>query len=514
MKRLVSLLLALAMCVSLTACWESESTEPQDFWEMEREPSEPPPERESTKATVFTLPYLNSQTLDPVACADGVQQVVGSLLYEGLFTLDERFEPQPTLCTSCSRSSNGLTYTFTLRDGVVFSNGAPLTAADVLATYRRAQASDRYAARFANVTDMRVNRSAFVMTLKQADDGLCAMLDIPIVKSGTEKDTVPVGTGPYMFHTDADGTFLVRNESWWGGTAPMERIALAPAKDADTAAYLFSAENAHLLPADLLSETSASALGGVDIADASTATMLFLGFNTRRTVLGQAAMRRAMSAAIDRGAVVETLLAGHAAAAQFPIHPDAALYPAALETPFESGAYAAALSPEAEERLIATVAGQLELSLLVNEENNFKVSVAEHLAKQLTAANITIKPVVLPWQDYLAALERGDFDLWLGEVRLTADWDVAALVEKDGALNYGKYNDAALSKALKAFLASENERTATAFYERFAEEAPFLPLVFKSISILTPEGLIGGVSPTLTRPLRGLESWTFHFPEA
>ena len=48
----------------------------------------------------FTLPYAPDQTLDPVTCADGMQQVVGSLLYEGLFRLDEQLQPQPCLCQS------------------------------------------------------------------------------------------------------------------------------------------------------------------------------------------------------------------------------------------------------------------------------------------------------------------------------------------------------------------------------------------------------------------------------
>lgn len=508
MRRAVALVLALALCLGLAGCWEAETT-PQDFWELETEETEPTVER-NTKATVFTLPYLNSQTLDPVACSDGVQQVVGSLLYEGLFRLDEQFAPQPLLCASFTHSANGLTYTFTLRDGVTFSNGAALTASDVLSTYRRAQASERYAARFANIVSMRVNRNTFVVTLKQADGALPALLDIPIVKSGTEKDPVPLGTGPYLFLTDETGSWLVRNEGWWRGeTVSPERIALASAKDADTAVYLFSAENAHLLTADLLSETSAASLGGVDITDAPTTTMLFLGFNAKKPALADKSMRTAMGAAFDREAIVETLLAGHAGAAQFPISPASSLYPLALETAYQNDAYAAALNgPEPDDEAAAQPEpAPLELTLLVNEENSFKVSLADYLARQLSQAYVTVTTVVLPWADYLAVLESGDFDLWLGEVRLTADWDVSSLVGTNGALNYGKYSDAATDAALKAFLANANLSTAAALYGRLAEEAPILPVVFKSVSVLTPEGRIDGVSPTVTQPLRDLAQW-------
>ncbi len=512
MRRWIALVPALALCLSLTACWEAEAPDGEDFWAVE--PVETPVvPTEPEKADAFTLPFLNGQTFDPIACSDGVQQIVGSLLYEGLFELDGQFEAKSVLCASYSRASNGLTYTFKLREGVAFSNGAALTAADVLSAYRRAQASERYAARFANVAAMRVNRGALVITLKQPDSALPALLDIPIVKSGTEKDTVPLGTGPYLYLTDSDGPCLVRNENWWqGGEVSPERIALTPAKDADAAAYLFSAERVHLLTADLLGESSASALGGVDIADAPTSTLLFLGFNVNRGALADASLRAAMGAAIDRAAIVETLLAGHARAAQFPIPPESPLYPAALETAFETGAYAAALDelyPAAADGSAAPV----ELTLLVNAENDFKAALAEHLARELSCGRVAVTPLVLPWADYLAALESGGFDLWLGEVRLTADWDVAFLVGSGGALNYGRYASVPLDTALKAFLKDENAATASALCELLKTETPILPIVFKNVSVLTPSGVIDGVAPAVSRPLDNLSEWTFHFPE-
>ncbi len=509
MKRWTVLLCAIALCLSLTACYEAEIPEEEDFWAYTPEEAADV-EEISHAAQIFTLPYLSSQTLDPIACPDGVQQVIGSLLYEGLFTLDEHFEPQPLLCSSYSCSANGLTYTFQMRDGVTFSNGASFTAADVLATYRRAQISDRYAARFANVAAMRTGRNSFTVTLRQPDSAFPALLDIPIVKSGTEKDPVPLGTGPYLFLTDSSGPCLVRSENWWNDTVPaLERIELASAKDADTAVYLFSARSAHLLTADLLSATTAASLGSVDLTDAPTTAMLFLGFNTARAALAEPATRIAMGLAIDRDAIATALLAGHARAAQFPISPLSPLYPAAMEVPYTAGAYEEQLSlPQADDALKAQ---PLELTLLVNAENSFKTAVAEHLAKELTAAHITVTPVILPWNEYLEALEAGRFDLWLGEVRLTADWDIASLVDANGALNYGKFSNADVDSALRAFLNNESAATAKTLCASLAEQAPIQPIVFKSLSVLTPEGLIDGMSPTATHPLRSLDQWVFHF---
>ncbi|MCR5825573.1 MAG: ABC transporter substrate-binding protein, partial [Oscillospiraceae bacterium] len=298
MKHLLMIVPLLALCLTLSGCLEPEPVEPEDFWEMD-ETIEIQPVEEAP--TVFTLPYLSSQSLNPITCSDGVQQAAASLLYEGLFTLDAQFNVQNALCASYVRSGNGLSYTFTLRDGVTFTDGSSLTPADVVAAYRRAQVSDRYAARFANVSGIRAGRGTVILTLLKADSALPALLDIPIIKSGTDKYPVPIGTGPYRFVTDADGDCLLRNENWWGnGEGLPERIALIAAKDADAAAYLFTANRAHLLTADLLSNAPAASIGGVDLSDAPTSTLYYLGFNAKSGGTANKALRAAMNAALDR----------------------------------------------------------------------------------------------------------------------------------------------------------------------------------------------------------------------
>lgn len=505
MKRALSLVLALALCLALAGCLDTDDAEPEDFWVMDE--SVGTEETVETEDVVFALPYLSSQSFNPVTCSDGVQQVVSSLLYEGLFTLDADFSPRHTLCASYTRSGNGLVYTFTLRDGVAFWDGSPLTSADVVAAYRRAQASDRFSARFANIAGVRAAQNTVVLTLMKADSALPALLDIPIIKSGTDKYSVPIGTGPYRFTTDEEGDCLIRNETWWDdGDGLPQRIALSAAKDAGAAAYLFTANRVHLLTADLLNDSPAASIGGVDLTDAPTTTMYYLGFNVKKGATADKTLRAAMSAGLDRNWITASLLASHAQSAQFPISPASPLYPASLERAFLSSGYGAALDAR-----VTAEPQPIALSLLVNEDNAFKIAIAEHIAKALTDRYVTVTVSMLPWVDYIQALENRDFDLYLGEVRLTADWNITPLVGTNGALNYGGFSDAATDTALAAFLASENETTSAALCTKLAEEVPILPIVFKSISMLTPAGRVEGLSPTQSHPLNGLENWVLDF---
>lgn len=146
-----------------------------------------------------------------------MQQTISSLLYEGMFRLNPQLEPEACLCESYTTDATGAVYTFTLRAGVTFSDGSALTAADVKATLDRARTSERYRQRLSGISSISASGNTVTITLHSPNTGLPALLDIPIVKSGTHQNTAPIGTGPYLF-SEADGAaYLVANQSWWRG---------------------------------------------------------------------------------------------------------------------------------------------------------------------------------------------------------------------------------------------------------------------------------------------------------
>jgi len=124
---------------------------------------------------------------------------------------------------------------------------------------------------------------------------------------------------------------------------------------------------------------------------------------------------------------------------------------------------------------------------------------------------LTVGVRSLPWSDYLTALQNGNFDLYLGEVRLTANWDISSLARTGGALNYGRYADEQCNTLLDAFSLNETDQTARALYRYLAQSAPIAPIAFKTASVLTPSGLIDGLNPTVSSPFYGIEGWTVHF---
>ena len=456
--------------------------------------------------TAFALPYDPNLTLDPITCRDGTQQVVSSLLYEGLFRLNSVFEPIPWLCSSYTYDEDMLVYTLRLRSGVLFSDGTPLTAKDVEKSLDRARASVRYGSRLASIVRVYPeNDTTLTITLAEPNLGLPALLDIPIVKNGTEKQLAPVGTGPYLFSNEEGSACLTVNRGWWWGMElPVNEISLVPAADQDAMLYRFTTHDVQLITSDLTGTGSISATGNISFRDANTTVLQYLGCNTERAPLNSAAFRRALSAGINRTQIVSGFLSGHGKAAQFPVSPAASLYPAALEEHYSYDNFAAALEKTG-------YTAQRPLTLLVNEENSFKITVAEYLTENFSAAGVPMEVRTLPWEEYLLALETGDFDLYYGEVKLSADWDLSALLSGTGPLNYGRWVNAGIDDLLRSFASATNRADAMAELCSFLRmHAPILPLCFKSTSVLVQTGVVDGLEPTMTEPFYNFTDCTVH----
>ncbi|SFP03432.1 ABC-type transport system, substrate-binding protein [Oscillibacter sp. PC13] len=511
-QRLCKLVVLLLLPLLLSGCWDA-APEPENSGSLLPEGAEDTSSAETKLSlpSAFSLPYLSEQTLDPVTCADGMQQVVGSLLYESLFELDETLEPQPVLCSSYTYQPESFTYTFTLRDGITLSDGSPLTAADVAATLQRAKNSERYRARLEQVISITGSGQNVTVVLGTANTGFPALMDIPIVKSGTEGSLAPVGTGPYcLAQEEGSSVCLRRNSSWWKGKSqPLDRMMLSPVSDQDTMLYQFTSHDVQLITADLTGTDSISATGNVSFQDADTTVLQYVGFNTQRSTFQDAALRRALSLGINRSTIVSAFLSGHGVAAQFPLSPLSPLYPEDLETAYSYDAFSSAMEASG-----LNSGKSIHITMIVNAENSFKVSVAEYIAAALSAFDLQISVKALPWEEYTAALAAGDYDLYYGEVKLTADWNLKALLGTAGSLNYGRWSDAQTDLLLTAYASSSARKAAMqALCAYLQQQMPIAPVCFKSTSVLVQTGVAEGLSPTMSNPFYNLPSCSFHLSE-
>jgi len=479
----------------------------------------PPPQ---AAAPVFALPYCAQEGIHPITGRNRVNLALAPLLYKGLFSLDASFTPCQDLCASYTVSRDGLRWTFQLSPAE-FSDGSPVTGAEAAASLNLARKSERFSARLADIRSVQAGKDSVTVTLTRANGNLPAVLDVPIVKE-TGDALHPLGCGAYILSEEGDAASLRLADNGaaqairaGGAARALETITLRKVEAGDDLVYAFDAGDISLVDVDLTGVNVPSYSARSESASYPTSTLLYVGCAAGKGPCRETAVRRAAGLSFDRQGLVRSALLGNAEASALPLHPRAAGYDAALAAGLDNApAGAAALLDEAgwtlgEDGVRRKGREELALRLLVNQENAYKVEAAQILAAALENMGAAVTLEKLSWDDFVSALEKGDFDLYLGETAMTADFDPEVLIGSRGALNYGKYSDRQTEELLNAWRAAgEDTRPAAgqAFFTRLAQEAPILPLCFKNGSVLTQWGSLHHISPVQRNIFYHMETWT------
>lgn len=501
MKRLLPLLLTLVL--TLTACGGPGAGSVSSSGSGSSDHTSQSPSQQPVDIP-FALAAYPAYSFHPALAENRANLTLAPLLYEPLFQVDETFQAVPVLCQSYTASEDKLAWTFTLRAGITFSDGAALTGATVADALNLArQPGSRYAQRLADVTAVTAGDGTVTVTLSRPNGDLPALLDIPIALG---QGTRPAGTGPYTLADMEETPRLIARSDWWQAKPlPAQEISLFSVDRADDLISSFASGDAGLVDVDMMGTNALGYSGNYETWDYATTDFLYLGFNTQSGLCQRAEVRQALAKAIDRDAIAQVDYARHAEPTALPVHPDSPLYDQALAKALSYDPTAAA------EELETLRAAGRSLTLLVNSENTAKAGAAQRIARQLEAAGMKVTVTALPFDSYAAALTKGNFDLYLGEVVLTADFDLTALLSPTGTLNYGRWQDPQAEPLLSALRGGQGEARKTAAAALFAHldlQVPIAPICFKNGSVLTQWGRVSGLTPVRSNVFYHLEGWT------
>ncbi|GAA4812034.1 ABC transporter substrate-binding protein [Streptomyces ziwulingensis] len=300
---------AAALSVALTACGGSTGSGASGgTWDK--------------NATVDIGSLYEPQNLDNTAGGgQGVTEALNGNVYEGLFRLTDDGEVNKLLAQDYRVSDDGLTYTFTLRDGVTFHSGKELTSADVKYSLEKVLADDSQSARKSNlevVKDIATPDTRTVkVTLSQKSISFVYNLSYVWIINSEAKGlkTAEDGTGPYTLAkwTRGSALSLDRFAGYWGDAAANKKVVFHYYKDAT------ALNNALLTNAvDVVTgEQSPDALeqfksnGNYKVNDGDSTTKLLLAFNDKAKPFTDVRVRRAVSAAIDDKKLLESVWGGY-----------------------------------------------------------------------------------------------------------------------------------------------------------------------------------------------------------
>lgn len=449
--------------------------------------------------TYFGLAYYDNGPLNPVVDNTRINRLVCEAMYEGLFEVGTNFTAVPVLCSEYT--GDGTTFTFTLRDDVTFWSGAKLTAADVVASLLAAQnnESSPYRERMRQVASMEARgQNQVEIVLTAPNTNFPRLLDIPVYRDGSAGEAFADGTGPFRPVTENGKTTLVANEDWHEGyLGSIRTITLVAVASADAAVTSFQTGDVSLMREPRISPKSTAIGGSVETVQASSANLHYLGVNFNTPALQNAKVRQALSAAIGRRGICSTQLQTFADPAVLPVNPQPNGDGFTLNMDADSEQAAALLAEAALEE-------PLSLTLLVNQDNAFKVAAAEQVAAVWRALGVTVTVNPQPYDAYMEALAAGNFDIYYGETRMLPDFDLRALLSSGGSLNYGHSASETMNAAISKARAGED---VTALYTQFLQEMPIIPLAFERDQIILRKGLIDSITPAPYNVFAGLQDW-------
>ena len=120
--------------------------------------------------TIRAVMHSGLRITDPIITTANIARNHGYMIYDTLFATDANFKVQPQMVKEYSVSDDKLTYTFTLRDGLKFHDGAPVTSADCIASIQRWGKRDSMGQKLMEYTVSldAVDDKTFTLKLKQA----------------------------------------------------------------------------------------------------------------------------------------------------------------------------------------------------------------------------------------------------------------------------------------------------------------------------------------------------------
>lgn len=463
-------------------------------------------------------------TLDPARQGDLASGAVTAQLFETLTALDPTLTLRPALAASWSLADGGRRATFALRPNLTFSDGSPLTANDVVASWRRLldpSAPSPLASLLDDVDGARAYRLG--QTSDAASVGITApdpghvevRLDRPasdfatIIASPTFGVVPPalrsgggdalepgrfVGSGGYVLAAESDSELtLTANDRYWAGRPPIPTVHVVTSIGGRSPIDAFDSGDLDYAP---ISDFDASWIAydatlGPQLRTVPALALDYYGFDTSRPPFDDVRLRRAVATAIDWKRIVALA----ATASQRPA--DGMVPDGVPGRPV--GAFGPAHDPAAARALLAEAGhpGGSGLGPITIMTAGFPYD--EAVAAQLRATlGLDVRIETMDFDAYQERLVDDPPQIWA--MSWIADYPGAndflgVLLASDASNNYGRWRSAEFDAAVEAAgrapsptAAADAFRTAESIVQR---DAPVIPLATGSSWALSRTGLLG-----------------------
>ena len=486
-KKRALLLLAAALMLSVSLCACTGDTAPSESPAASAQSGEP-----SYGGSVTVGISQDLDSLDPhKAVAAGSSEVLFNI-FEGLVKASSDGEVREAVASDYQVSEDGLTYTFTLREGVTFHNGNPVTVEDVVYSLERCAGSENNGtpliSAFSNVTDISApDDSHVVVTLAEPSLEFIYSMTAAIIPAGSGDGIAqnPVGTGPfrYVSYTPQDSMVIEKYDGYWGDPAYLDQVTFRIITNSDT--LVMSLQSGSLDMAIHVPNTQASQVEGqFTVVEDTMKLVQALYLNNAVKPFDDVRVRQALCYAIDVQQIIDLVCDGAG------VQVGTSMYPAFSKYYMEELNNAYPYDVEKAKELLAEAGYGDGLDLKMYVSGDVRNRTAQVVQAQLAQIGVNVDINVYEWGAFQDAINAGEHELLiLGWTNTTCDpeYSVTPLFHsKNCGMNGNRayLRDEKVDEMIDAAsMETDREKRLQTYRDlqvRLNELCPWVPLYYKS----------------------------------
>lgn len=428
------------------------------------------------------LPYFKGKSFNPFKTVSPTNLSITTLLYDSLFIMNEDWSSSPLLAKEYH--NDGKQITVKLVDGASFSNGASLTAYDVVYSFKLAKKSSAYKGRLSNFAGATAGSDTVTFTLNQPDVYAQQCLTFPIVQNGTGTASLPIGSGRYVLRSINGKYVLSANPTSTRGEAlSTTMIGLVPITAENEEIYRIQTGELTYYYNDM--DTGIYTKLNAKTMSVPTNNLIYIGFNGKNANMSDKNVINAIRYAIDKSSLSDTVFDNFCTLTETPFNPHWFALKDIQLPPHEYNLIKAGNIldehgynfPATDKTYRYDSDGLFEVTILVNSESKTKVNCARFITKALQNLGLKIHFNSLSFNEYKQALINGEYDLYIGEVRLSPNMDLSCFFKSGGSASYG-ITSKTITNAYKDFKTGSID--INTFIRVFEEEKPIIPICYRT----------------------------------
>ncbi len=462
----------------------------------------PDPDNHSyTTGSVLNIGMSENDSLNPYFMETDLNSDITDLVFEPLFYIDDSFSARNALAKSYTQ--NDMTLTVKLDTSAAFSDGVQFSSSDVVYSFNLAKQSEYFRnelSGIASATATAADTVSFSLSTKSINT--VDSLSFPIVKTSTaaDKDSVPIGTGLYKFNISGEKTGLQYNPYCKKPRPNITTINLVKIPSSSTMIHTLELGTIDAFFDDMSSGSYSQA--NAQTAKTNLTNLVFLGMNSNSYGLSSAALRQAVYYSINRQSIAKNSFKNYATESAVPYHPE---WHVISESEYDISGLTLNYSEAQKLMKDAGFNEKINYTLIVYSGNNFKIATAKELQENLKNIGINLTVNELTWENYKLALSNGNYDFYIGEIRLPMNMNLSALFGDNRAV-YGISPNDTTATAYSEYLCGNI--SLEAFTRSFLQNMPFAPICFRMGSLIYSDNITPAADSDMSNAYKNIYEWT------